>query len=192
MINTLDAMAKKYAASQADFFVRDAILYLRGTDWHKKMFPGFSEGFRSGVIQNERDYRLYLNSVNDAYKRFFTRDITGEELKHAFTRGWRPERVEGELTAGAFVQANRGDIQYLLGAFDEGQQGEEGLLSLGRQQVGIGSALGQDLLRRVALAQLRLRRVFEGTLATPALGIEDGRLTAPSLARGTLTPDIGR
>lgn len=193
VISKLDEMARLYPASRGDLFVRDAIYYLRGTDWHKQMFVGFSEAVRSGLLTDERQYRQYVNGVNDAYKRYLNRNITNEELTQMFNFAWDPTRVEGELAAGAYAQANEGDINYLFGAFDEGALTPEQLKNFGRQKVGIGNQQGNDLLRRVSLAQDRLRRVFEGTLATSALGVgPTGRLASSSMNPGTLTPDIGR
>lgn len=191
VITALDGMARRYTPAQADLFSRDAILYLRGTEWHKKTFVGFSEGFNKGLFTDEKGYRMYVNSANDSYKRYMGRDITTNEMLAAFGSSWDPTRVDKELEAGAFVNANRNDLQYLSGFSGEGQLSEDQLKSYGQQQVGIGNTLGAGLQTKVAKAQERLRRIFEGTLATPSLGMNSGgQLSAPGL--GVSTGDIGR
>lgn len=190
IIERLDGMSRRYDAAHSDMFVRDAVAYLRSTEWHKNMFVGFTEAVKSGLLTDERQYRQYVNGVNDAYKRYLGRDISSQELVESFRQAFDPQRVEGELQAGAYVKANRGDINYLFGAFDQGELSDDQLKSYGRQQVGIGNVQGQDLLSRVAKAQERLRRVFEGTLGTGSLTLQSGRLSSPSLSQNP--SDIGR
>lgn len=194
LISTLDGMARRYTPAQAELFARDAILFLRGTEWHKKTFVGFAEGFNKGLFTDERGYRMYVNAANDSYKRYMGRDITTPELIGAFGSSWSPERVERELEAGAFVNANRNDLQYLGRNFGEGGAegfSEDQLKAYGQQSVGIGNALGAGLVSKVAQAQQRLRRIFEGTLATPSLGVGPvGRIS--QAGSGSTLSDVGR
>lgn len=185
VVNKLDSMARQYTPAQAELFARDAIMYLRGTDWHKQTFAGFAEGYKSGLFTDERQYRAYVQNANDLYQRFYKRNISTDELVSTFSKGYNPQRLANELEAVAYANANRNELQYLSGNFGEGRLDEEGLLSIGRQQAGISNALGTDLLNRVGQAQSRLRRIFEGTLAT-------GTLRGTSVATGTNLSDIGR
>jgi hypothetical protein len=191
VVNTLDSMARRYTPAQADLFARDAILYLRGTDWHKQTFVGFADAYKTGLVQDERQYRDYVTRANDLYKRYHGRDITSNELVSAFTSGYNPTRVEQELEGQAYVNANRNELQYLSGNFGEGRLSEDELTYLGRQQAGVGNALGQGLLLKVGQAQARLRRIFEGTLATSATSGPDGRVRVSGLS-GITGNDIGR
>lgn len=187
VIAKLDAMARQYTPAQADLFTRDAILYLRGTDWHKTTFVGFAEGFKSGLFVDEKGYRMYVQGANDLYNRNHGRNITTEELLANFGAGFDLNRLGGELDSAAWVKANRGDLQYAQGAFGEGAQFDEKELdALGDQRVGINNALGADLMVKVEKAQQRLRKIFEGTLAQSPM------VPTSSASSGKTLADVGR
>lgn len=186
VINTLDRMARQYTPSQNELFAKEAIMYLRGTDWHKNTFVGFAEGYKSGLFADEKGYRMYTQGANDLAQRYYGRGISTPELLDNFKAGFNLDRYGRELDAGAFVNANRNDFQYLGGAFGEGRFSEDDLLSMGREKAGIGNALGQGLLNKVQQAQQRLARIFQGTLAT-------GDMAKPQTsAAGTTLSDVGR
>lgn len=187
--NELDRIFRSYtdpsAASAA------ALAYIRGTDWYAKTFPGINEGKKLGVVSDERSYRSYVNDLNQLYRRYYNRDITGQEVAQLLGQGKDQSIVNRELIGRGFINANRNDIQYLLGAFGEGRLTEDQLTALGQQQAGLDNMIGQDLQARLDKARQRLQRVFQGALATPSLSLATGRLSAPSLLGGTNTPDVG-
>lgn len=173
----------------------NALAYVRGTDWYRQTFPGIDNARRVGLIRDERDYerdyRAYVNEVNQLYRQQYGRDVTNDEIVRYLGEGVNLDIIGRRLAGEAYIGANRGDLQYLAGAFGEGRLSEEQLTALGRQQAGLGSLLGADLLRRIGMAEQRLRRVFEGQLASPSLSLGPAGLSAPSLDR-LGAPDIGR
>lgn len=168
-----------------------ALAYIRGTDWYRQTFPGINAGISKGLLSDERDYRSYVNSLNQVYQRYYNRDVTTSEVEAALNGGKNAGIVQGEFAGQAYVNANRNDIQYALGAFGGGRLDENQLQQLGRQEVGLDNMLGPELQQRIAKAKARLTRVMQSTLATPSLSVlGSGRLASPSLGAGT-TPDVG-
>lgn len=168
-----------------------ALAYIRGTQWYRDNFPGIEEGKRFGLIRDERDYRALLNQSNQLYRQFFDRDINLGEFATQLREGVSVDVMGRRFRGEAYIKANRGDLQFLTGAYGEGQLSEAELTALGRQQFGLESERGGILERRVRTAQERIRRVFEGVLATPAMTLGPSGLTSPSLSR-TQGLDIGR
>lgn len=172
-----------------------AMAYIRGTGWYATTFPGINEARARGIVQDERDYRRRLNDANTLYKQYLGRDMTTAEFVSDLGEGISLDVVGRRFEGAAYIKANRGDIQYAAGnfGFGQGQLSEEELKMFGRQQAGLGSDLGASLAKRVQDAYNRVRRVFEGTLATPSVGMGREGVTGTSLrARQLETPDIGR
>ena len=165
-----------------------ALGYIRGTDWYKGTFPGIQQGINAGLFQDERGYRAYVNQIGVATQQYLGRAATSGEITSAITGGLSPDIVGRQLEGGAYIKAYGGEIQYLSGAFGEGRLSEGDLTSLGRQQAGLGSNVGAILQARVEKASARMRRIFEGTLATPSLSLAGGRLAT---AAAQAPADIG-
>lgn len=188
LIALLDALARKYTPEQSAAFTADALRVIRGHPWHQKMFPGYAAGFAKGLFEDEKGYRMWVNAANDSYRRYHGRDMTTAEMLEAFNSGWNENRLDLELQAGAWSNANRADLNYEMGAFDaDGMMSEGDIKALGQQQVGIGNALGAGLQNKVAKAQQRLKRIFEGSLAVGNVP----QKTSDSGA-GTTLADVGR
>lgn len=165
-----------------------ALAYVRGTDWYKRTFPGIQEGQRLGVIGDEASYRDYVNRLNQEWRRYYGRDITTQEASDFLKQGKNVQSVGAHLQGGAYINANRNDIQYQLGAFDEnGQASESDLSDYGDQLSGLGNAHGAALQARLDKAKERLNRIMQGTLATPSLTAANGGLSSAS---GAKTPDV--
>jgi hypothetical protein len=147
-----------------------ALAYLRSTDWYKQEYRGIGAGVSRGIFGNEADYRQWRNQVQNYFRQYYGRDATGDELESFANQGFDANTV-GQIGAGkAYVDANRGDIQYLGGAFDAGQFTEDELKAYGEHQAGRTSALGESIKSKVESAMKKVERVFQGSLATsPAL-----------------------
>ena len=167
-----------------------ALAYIRGTSWYAQTFPGISEGIRKGLIRDERDYRAFMNQANQLYRRYQNRDISAAELGGHFTEGVDLDTIGKRFEGDAYIGAFGNDIQYLNRNFGGAGLSQEELTAYGRQQVGLGSTLGATLARRVQTAEQRLRRLFEGTLASPTL--QHGRQGLQATSLGAGPPDIGR
>lgn len=189
LIALLDALARKYTPEQSAAFTADALRVIRGHPWHQKMFPGYAAGFAKGLFEDEKGYRMWVNAANDSYRRYHGRDMTTAEMLEAFNSGWKADRLDAELSAGAWATANMGDLQYETGAFgDGGMMSEADIRQLGRQEKGIGNALGEGLQVKVAKAQQRLARIFQGSL-----GVNPNMKLGENVpGAGTTLADVGR
>jgi hypothetical protein len=160
-----------------------AIGVIRGSDWYKVRYKGIGEGIAKGIIRDESDYNAYVNQTQQSFRKYWGRDATSDEIAAWLGAGWSPNVIEQKGQGKAYVEANRGDIQYYAGAFGEGQFSEEQLTAYGEQQSGYGTTLGASLLPKVEQAIRKAQRVFEGQLATPNLSLGQQGLYAPSLGR---------
>jgi hypothetical protein len=168
-----------------------SVAFIRGTGWYAQTFPGIKEGFRLGIVGNERDYRSYTNTLNQIYRQYYGRDVAANEVAGWLTQGASPEIVGGHLGGEAWVKANEGDVQFYAGAFGEGRLSGGELQSLGEQKAGLQNTQGGQLDVRLEKAFSRARSVFEGVLANPGLSLQGGRLSAPGLSAGSES-DTGR
>ena len=173
-----DAVNKMFSQG---YTIGQIIAWIRGTNWYKITYPGISEGIAKGILRDERDYRSYVNEVNQLYRRYYDRLLTSEETRAYLTEGVTPGIVKGRLEGQAYIKANRGEIQYYAGAFGEGRYGENELRQYGEQKAGLGSQVGARLETALELATQRFRRVFEGVNAVAGFGVSGSSLSAPSL-----------
>lgn len=162
-----------------------AIAYIRGTDWYKQTYRGIGTGIQKGVVQDERGYRDYVNRVNQVFRQYYGRDATPDEIERFLDEGASVERIGLRGAGFANVQANRGDYQYLSGAFGGGRLTEEQLTALGEQEAGLDSALGENIQQSVQKALQRMQRVFQGQVATGVFGPAEAerKRRAPDVAR---------
>lgn len=185
VVNELDSIFRRYNdPSQAQ---AAALAYIRGTDWYKTTFAGIQDGIKNGVIGDESDYRAYVNQLNQYYQRYQGRNVTTSEVAQYLQQGWSTGQVDQHFQGQAYIAANKNDIQYQLGAFDsQGRATDAQLNALGDQAGGLDNALGPAVQKRIALAQQKLQRIFQGQLATPALSIlNNGRLATTNTAGKT-------
>lgn len=158
-----------------------ALAYLRGTDWHHEKYAGFAAGVQNGLFGSEADYNAWHSQVLDAYRQYYGRTPTAAELASFTAQGYNAGVVHQIGEGHAWAQANTGDVQYALGAFDAGQIDPNSLEALGQQYAGRSSALGTALQGKFEQAMKKMQRLFEGTLASPNLSLGSGGLSAPSL-----------
>lgn len=160
-----------------------ALAYIRGTPWYAQTYPGIAEGIQKGVVSNEADYRNLLNQQSQLYTQYLGRAITGGEFAANLHEGVPLSTIGGRLQGAALVGTYGNDWRYTLGAFDQaGQPTSAETKALGEETAGLDSPLGQQVKRRLDLANQRLATVFRGSLATPGLTTANGRLAAPGLA----------
>lgn len=158
-----------------------ALGYIRGTSWYATTYPGIAEGIQKGLVSNEADYRNLLNQQSQVYKQYLGRDVTSAEFASNLGEGVPLSTVGGRLQGAALAGTYGNDWRYKLGAFDTAPTDAE-VTALGQEGAGLDSALGQQVKKRLDLAQQRLAGVFSGSLATPNLSLINGRLSAPGLA----------
>lgn len=158
-----------------------ALAYLRGTDWHHQKYSGFAAGVQNGLFGSEADYNAWHSQILDSYRQYYGRAPTAAELATFASQGFNAGVVHQIGEGHAWAQANTGDVQYALGAFDAGRVDPNSLEVLGQQYAGRSSDLGTKLQGRFELAMKKMQRIFEGTLASPNLSLGSGGLSAPSL-----------
>lgn len=168
-----------------------ALAYIRGTDWYATTFPGINEGIRKGIITNEQDYRSYVNQLNDLYSRYYGRGVSSAEVGNALSGGKTASHLNAELQGQAYANTQKPEAQYLLGAFGDRQATDSELTAYGQNAVGLDNQIGMGVANKITNAQEKLRRVFEGTLASPSLSLlKSGRLVGSSLG-GVNQNDVG-
>lgn len=164
--------------------------WIRTTDWFKTKFPGVEAGIKSGIFNPaapEDDWRRYRGNVNAFYQQYYGRDATDAEIGAHLGAGETADYVGRRFYGSAWVQANQAEVQYLTGAFGEGELDQTELDELGKNEAGIGGALGQSLNKALQDAQQRMQRVFEGVLATGSFG----QTSFGTLATSNKRPDVG-
>lgn len=167
-----------------------AMAYIRGTNWYAQTYPGIQEGIARGVISNESDYRSYVNQLQQMNKQFYGTDITSQQIADYLKAGYSVGHVQNLFRGHAYATANKDNLDYLLGAFGNGQLSNSDLETLGQQQAGLDSAMGLKLQNLVQRAQARMQKVFNGSLATPSLSIGKNGLQSPSLTGSKQSADV--
>jgi len=159
---------KKYP-DQPELAIALARQYIRTTPWFATTFPGFFEGLRAGLFQDETGYRGYVNAANVYTMQYFNRPITTAEVESAMHQGITPEILGRTYEAGAIARAQGPEVLYQLGAFGEEPiaNREQTALEFGKQQAGIGSANGSKLISALDRANKRMQSLFQGQLAIP-------------------------
>lgn len=168
-----------------------ALAYIRGTPWYSQTFPGIQAGLSAGLFSDESGYRSYVNDLNQLYQNYYGRQVNGTEVASFLNAGHAASYVGQHLSGQAQLAAEKGQDQYLLGAFDEqGVPNANDLSSYGDYLGGIGNMIGPQLTQRIQKAQQKMQDIFQGTLATPSLSmLNNGRLAASS-SSGNSSTDI--
>lgn len=188
--NQIIELGKKYGTTNPSVFFQSAQNLIRASDWFAGVFPGFAAGVKAGLFTDETGYRGYVNQLDQVYRQYLGRAVSGAETSAALGAAATPDLVGRQFQGDAIANVNAGQWQYVTGAFDEtGALTAAEKTALGREQAGIDTPLGQMVSKRVQLAMGRAQALFSGTLATPSLSLVNGRLSAPSLGASG-TPDI--
>lgn len=186
----IEALGQKYGTSNPDVFFQSAQNVVRQSDWFKTTYPGFFEGVRAGLFTDETGYRSYLNALNQVYKQYVGRDVSGSEAASHLATGANPTLVANQFQGDAIAKTNANEWQYLSGAFSEGAFSASDNQTLGRELAGIDTPLGQQLQKRLQQASQRAEKIFSGTLATPSLSLGANGLNAPSLLGRNRQSDV--
>jgi hypothetical protein len=194
VVDKVNSIFKQYI-DQPDLAVQLARQYIHTTPWFSQTFPGYFEGVRTGLFGDEAGYRSYVSQANTYTMQYFNRAITIPEVESAMTQGWTPEYLGRTYESTALVAAQGEDWMYTLGAFGDtppsGAQGypnasnpdERGQLaqSLGRQQAGLPSEMGERLQTALDKAKQRMAAIFGGQTATPNTASQALAPKAPDL-----------
>ena len=170
--------------------------YLRGTTWFQNTFPGFNQGLTAGLFTDETGYRSYVNELNQSTQQYLGRAVTSNEVVTALGQGRSSQMYANYLQGAAYTQTLAPEAQYEAGAFTaEGRLSQADLTAYGNEKAGIDTAQGQAITQRLQLANQKMQKIFQGTLATPSLTLGPQGLYSPDLqgakqGRGG-TPDIG-
>lgn len=167
-----------------------AMAYIRGTNWYAQTYPGIQEGIARGVINNEADYRSYVNQLQQMNRQFYNTDITSQQIANYLKAGYSVGHVQNLFQGHAYAVANKDNLDYLLGAFGNGQLSNNDLETFGQEKAGLDSVMGLKLQNLVQKAQQRMQNVFNGSLATPSLAIGNNGLQSPSLAGTKQSADV--
>lgn len=164
--------------------VAEAYTYVRSTDWYKQEYAGIDQGRALGIFSDEGGYRAYKTGLNQAYRQYYGRDATTDEVGYWIGLGEGGDTVGRRFAGAAWADANQGDLQYVTGAFDsQGALSQQDVQQLGLQQVGLGGSIGSTLEKRVQDAQAKMQRVFDGVLASPQFGFTSFGTLASSRRR---------
>lgn len=159
--------------------------YVRGTPWYKTAYPGIQEAIGKGIVRDERDYRSRMNAFDQVYRQYAGRAIRPDEYADHLREGVDVSTVGQRFQGAALATSYGNDWQYAAGAFGSGRLDPTQLKALGEQQAGLGSPAGTGLQKMIEDATRKLRRSFEGVLATTALA-------GTPQERARQAPDIGR
>jgi hypothetical protein len=176
----------------SDQAIQLALAYIRGTPWYQQTFPGIQYGMQHGLVTNEQDYRQYVTALDTLTQRYLGRHVTGYEVSSRLFYGETPDLVGKQFEGQANLEANVRDYQYYLGGFsDQKNLDTDAYRALSNEQVGLDSPMGQKLNKALQQAMQRYSTLFSANAATPSLSLGKTGLSAPSLAGGKTTPDVG-
>lgn len=134
------------------------------------------------VANRSRDeVALLTGGTNYRLTRREARDLLmGEELRSVLSGS---RRATSAITRDFRKSDQAADVQYALGAFGGGRLDRRELRNLAVTESGLKqTALGKQIITRLEKAMARQQRLFAGSLASPSLSLEGGRLNAPSLS----------
>lgn len=160
-----------------------ALAYIRGTTWYAQTYPGIKEGISSGLLNNEADYRAYVNAIDQYTQQYYNTNATTDQIASYLKFGYNPGHV-GQLFQGqATVAANSANWQYSAGQFGSGQMTPDQLTALGNEKAGIDTSLGQQLQNHLQQSLVRMQKAFNGVVSTPSLNLGQQGINAPAIGR---------
>jgi len=160
---------------------------VRQTQWYARTYPGIGNAIAKGLVTNEAGYRAMQNQFNQVYQQYYGRPIALGEFAGFLGEGIDAGILQKRIQGDQYIQANKGDIQYVAGAFGEGRLSDSELQDVGRNQAGLGTQQGASLQSALDKALQRAQRIFQGTLASMDVNRNSsGRISSPGNA------DVGR
>lgn len=169
----LDAIIRQYGGGEPA--VRRAMQWLMTTPWFKQEYAGYDVGFSKGMFGDVMSgglarYRQYKSTIQGQWRQYYGRDVTQAEIVNFINQGYDEGQTARVGQGYTIAQANKGEWDYLSGAFGGGILTEEERKAYGEQQAGIETAFGQTVQNKVNAAMQRMQRVFQGTLGSSVLG----------------------
>lgn len=159
-----------------------ALAYVRGTAWYAQTYPGIQAGISNGLINNEADYRAYVNQIDQLSQQYTGQQATAAQIAGYITSGYNPSYVGNLFQGQATVAANSPQWQYESSQFGTGPLTGAQQTALGNEKSGIDTSLGQTLQNNLNNSLTRLTKAFNGVVATPQMGLGSQGLNAPQLA----------
>lgn len=147
--------------------------FVHGTPWFQQNYAGFDAGVGKalwgGTIQDLSAYRQWRASVNQTMQQYYGREANqGDYISYA-TQGFGAGQIQNIGQGHAWAQANMGDVNYAVGAFDSGQPlTPQQIQTLGEQESGNTSTMGALLETRFKTALAKMNDLFGSTLAQNA------------------------
>lgn len=135
-----------------------------------------------GISQNGVALKAQMDlaaQLNQIYHQYTGGGVSRQEVTDAYNSGTSAQTIGQQFGGKAYIEANKGDIQYTAGAFGDRALTDPELKSLGEEQAGLDSPLGQSLTAAYQKAIDRMHGAFKGVLASPALSLQSGRLAGP-------------
>ena len=171
-----------------------AVAYLRGTDWYSKTYVGIQYGVSNGLFDESQDmevqYRRYVNDLDVFSQQYLGRNVSTQEVANYLQQGLKADVVGKQLEGQSYANAYGKDWDAIMGPFGAGPLDANSKLALGEYETGYKTTFGDTLERQLQQATTRMKRIFEGTLATPADLQRRQTLAAPGLST-EVTPDVG-
>lgn len=179
-------IAQQFAVTDNINAMNPAIKDLFTPDEIKQVATEMAGGTTQNGLQLKQlmDLALQLNPI---YHQYTGAGVSRQEIEDNLKSGLTPGQVGQQMSGTAWEKANSGDIQLTSGAFGEGQLTPDQEKTLGFQEGGFDTPLGQQLAAAYQKAQQRMAGVFKGVLASPALSLATGRLAGQTAQQ---PPDV--
>lgn len=170
------------------------LAYVRGTPWYAQTYPGIGEGIAKGLIRDEADYRSQLNQVDQMFRQFYGRSVSGLEFATFLREGIDPGTVGRRLQGQATATALGGTLPPGLFTPEELQQignQQAGLTSLNGEYLSGAASLGRDVAPLYAQYGKTLTRAdLEGLYRSGTSASTVGRQFAGDAYANAYAPDL--
>jgi hypothetical protein len=184
---TADEVAKRLEATQRQGALPEFLKRIFDESTLRQAAAAVSGSDLSAAAMRNQQIVQGAGAYQEVVRRYENRNVTAEELNRFYDQDVSAEKLGRQYQGKGIVAAKGGDYQNVLGSFGGGQLGEGELGTLGEQQAGIDTILGQQLQERLTKAQKRIAGAFNSTVSKPALSFVGGKLTT---SRGK-QPDVG-
>lgn len=188
LVSQINAIFTQYPDASTAQAIAQNVIY--GSTWFQQTFPGYANGVTAGLFSDVNGYRGYVNDMNALSQQYNQAPVSTADVVNNINAGLTSTHYGQTLQGAAYVNANQGYIQQEVGAFGTPGTGQgtnsqlsgTQLTSLGQEQAGIDTPLGQNLQLQVQKALQRMQGVFNGKVAGPAgLTVNQQGLNAPGL-----------
>lgn len=188
LVSQINAIFTQYPDATTAQAIAQNVIY--GSTWFQQTFPGYANGVTAGLFSDVNGYRGYVNDMNALAQQYNQQPVSTADVVNNINAGLTSAHYGQVLQGAAYINTNSPYIQQEVGAFGESGVGQGAnsqlsgsqLTSLGQEQAGIDTPLGQNLQLQVQKALQRMQGVFNGKVAGPAgLTVNQQGLNAPGL-----------